>query len=323
MREQEQDASLVAQWARAREEANRLQAKHASGEANARTLYLELLAFLDRDCPGVFLGLTGRSLYDLLRKGSQPVSGEALSQYRHTKAVRVATQGEMPVPTSTQQHLLRLVEGLWADAFIVARREAGDVADARNAHLKEALTQAQREHRQQAEQLTQALADLQQAQGFERRYHELRAQAEQALAARDQEIARHTAMQQSLQDELVAQRERMRELEAQVAEQTETLRSALAQAESAYAGLRQRALQDVEAARQETKEVKRDLQQRQADLSRCQAQLQTTARELTEARSEVHGCQTRLASVLGELNRLKRRGPISSAAGRRLRGRGE
>lgn len=126
------ESGLETQFKRAREEAERLRQEHGAGHATARELYRQLLGFLEKRCPGVYLQLNSKTLYELLRKGSSVVSGETLKEYREKAAQRMFSQPDLPVPLVARESLMDAVAHIWETAYLIAKREIDEVAEVRS-----------------------------------------------------------------------------------------------------------------------------------------------------------------------------------------------
>jgi predicted RNase H-like nuclease (RuvC/YqgF family) len=135
------DLGLAAQFQRADEEAERLRQEHGTGGATARELYRQLLAFLEKRCPGVFLQLNGKTLHDLLRRGSSVVSGEVLREYREKASLRMFSKPDLPIPLEAQEPLMDAVAHIWETSYFVAKRELDEVAEIRNQAFRQEIEQ--------------------------------------------------------------------------------------------------------------------------------------------------------------------------------------
>lgn len=294
-----QEEVAATQWALANEEAGRLRQRHDLEGIPARALYAELLEYLDRYCPAVFLNLTGRGLYDLLKKGSQPVSGEALKHYRLQKSKTLPSSGFLPIPKEAHRVLAEGIETLWASSFAVARREAQDVADAKTHYLQEALAAIQ-------EDRDALRASLAQAQERERDLLARQEADAHTLALQTAELGHQqgTLKQQAealdaLTQELAQERIARHEIQSNAEAQLHALTEEIAAARAAYEGLSARFLVEVDTLRQNEVRLSRALASKEKDLV-------TTLSELRTVEDALATSQVKQKALLAEVDRLKR-----------------
>lgn len=266
----------------------------------ARDLYWAVLERLDAGFPSVFMTLTGRGLYDLVRKGSQPVSGEVLKAYRERKAKQLEVAWQQPIPEGARSDLVRLVEGLWGAAYPVALREAQDVAEVRNRDLRERVAELESASEALAGNFAAAQAELAASQErLQRAMDRQQATAAELASAEGRLVALNTETLR-LQDELKRDR-------TQFGERVAQLTSALEAAQQAYEGLSRRSLMDIEAARQELAGERRRTEQLEKGVA--QLRLERDAAHEQEQERQVAFAEQgrRLAAAEAELSRLRHR----------------
>lgn len=283
----ETETTVNSQLALARQEAGRLREEEGR---TARELYRQLLVFVEKRCPAVFLQLNGKTLYELLRKGSQPVSGEVLREYRAKAAMRMEARPELPVPEEVRQSLGDSLAAIWESAFHVARREATELAEVRNAALLGQVESLTRENeRLRAELAVSASAESERAAQLELAHTE-----EGRLTG---EVAALSTTLTQLRDERDSAHRALAEAQVAFNAQIQELSRALGVAQDAREADSRRALREIDLARTET----RKLQKRLDEALERTASVEGALGQRTQSLAESQRALTELSSQLARL----------------------
>jgi hypothetical protein len=274
------------QLAMAQRESERLRTEKGR---TARELYRELLTFIERRCPAVFFQLNGKSLYELLRKGSQPVSGEVLKEYRAKAAIRMQTRPELPIPDEARQTLGDSLAAIWESAFDVARREATSIAEVRNAALEEKVAELTQENGRLREQLGN-LGDAERALATQLEASQAQeARLCQDAAARSAEITRLERERDSLQQTLVASQKNIDELS-----------QAIGAAQEARKADNKRALLEIDLARTDAKKLQKRLDEALDRTTAVESVLGQRTQSLAESQRALTELSTQLARLAAQ-----------------------
>jgi predicted nucleic acid-binding Zn-ribbon protein len=294
------ETAVSSQLALAKQEAGRLREEEGR---TAREQYRLLLAFVEKRCPAVFLQLNGKTLYELLRKGSQPVSGEVLREYRAKAAMRMEARPDLPVPDEVRQSLGDSLAAIWESAFHVARREATELAEVRNAALLEKVEGLARENeRLRAELAAHSNAETERAAQLEA------AQGEKARLT--EEVAALSATLTRMADERDSAQEALAGAQRTFNARIEDLLRTIGVAQEAREADSKRALLEVDLARTET----RKLQKRLDDALERTAAVETVLGQRTQSLGESQRALTELGS---QLARLAAQQPVTPAVARK------
>lgn len=278
------EPQVIDQASLASAEAQRLRGLHETDGIVARELYARLLAFLDRNCPAVFMELNGKTLHHLLRKGSMPVAGEALAQYRKEKAEKLVKLGGSTPPDALRDAAAHLLEELWSKALPLAQGEAREAAEVRNQVLAAQVMQLERTN----SELLERTCSLERTLAH-------------ALAESDGLGARLKLMEEAVRVKESLLSDALRQISAEKASfetHMKALQDSLSSAQQAYEGASRRALLEVEAARQETKAVLA----KSADLARAQV---GHSQQIAMLEEKLGLSQDREFGLLQQLNLLR------------------
>jgi hypothetical protein len=293
--------TMEAQHAAAGAEGDRLRAIHETQDVTARELYWQLLTFLEKRCPAVFIQLSGRKLYDLLRKGSQPVSAQVLREYREKASERMAFRPEVQMPDTAREQLGEAMASIWASALASARPEAESKAEARNQALLEQIAALEKQNT--------TLLEAQQSSG---------ATQEALVKERDALLATVDGLTGKLEDATtrVAELERAvrkaedahAQAQAEFTRQVDEMTAGLEAAKNSYEGAAKRHLLAVEDARQETARVQAMLQESLGKGAARETALEEASRALVESQRQLMAQSAQMAKWLDG-----RGGPVSTA----------